>query len=168
MSDRTYTAYVQAGSSLTSFCQALGYDVSSGASPQQLAEFIAWLSLQGKSPATISSYVAGIAFWHKTRLLPNPAANDLISRLLRGVRRGRAVQDKRRPITGDIMGKLLRVLPSVKASTYENALFKAAFCLAFYGFLRLGEFTAYSKSQREEVPLLASDVRFISGGSSGP
>jgi len=166
VSDRTYTAYGQAYSSLISFCRTLGYEVSSGVSPQQLAEYIAWLSLQGKSPATTANYVAGIAFWHKTRLLPNLAANALISRLLSGVRRGRVVQDQRSPITGKILLLLLRVLPSVTASGYENLMFKAAFSLAFFGFLRLGEFTALSKRQQGAGPLGASDVQLLGQASS--
>jgi integrase len=95
---------------------------------------------------------------HKIHMLPDPSSHDLIKRLLCGVRRGRTFDDSRHPITGNILLKLIEMLPSVTASRYESCMFKAAFSLAFFGFLRLGEFTSYSKKPQAEVTLLSTDV----------
>jgi hypothetical protein len=161
VSDRTYKSYAQAFSVFSEFCSMLGYDASSGASVQLLAEFIAWLSLAGRAAATISLYVAGIGFWHKIRMLKNPVDDALIHRLLSGIRRDKPAADIRQPITVHVLRKLIAILPSVTSTAYEACMLRAAFSIAFYGFLRLGEFTASSKKSTSDISLLATDVNII-------
>lgn len=45
----------------------------------------------------------------------------------------------RKPITLDVLKQLVQVLPAVCTLRFETQLFKTAFCLAFFGYLRIGE-----------------------------
>ena len=55
-----------------------------------------------------------------------------------------------------ILTKLLSVL-SIVCNSYDAILFKACFLVAFFGFLRIGEFTAYSQAA-SSISLEARDV----------
>ena len=46
-------------------------------------------------------------------------------------------------------------------SSYEISLFRPAFCLAFFGFLRVGEFASKSLTSCESRPLQFNDVDLI-------
>ena len=63
-----------------------------------------------------------------------------LQRCIAGVRRlrGEADTKERRPITRDV---LLQILTSFDKTTLLGATLHASFCLAFAGFLRIGEFT---------------------------
>jgi len=64
----------------------------------------------------------------------------LLLRVIRDIKRrqGDDVSRERKAITRDV---LLNVLSTFDASTRLGATLHAAFCLAFAGFLRTGEFT---------------------------
>jgi hypothetical protein len=78
---------------------------------------------------------------------------------MKGVRRGSTKVDDRQPITGEILGVMIRSLSTVTSSSYEALLYEAAFSLAFFGFLRISEFTSTSKHSREAEMLLISDIK---------
>ncbi|XP_041483452.1 uncharacterized protein LOC121430241 [Lytechinus variegatus] len=65
--------------------------------------------------------------------------------MLDGCRRRHTRQDARCPITLPILTSLLEFLPHVCNHTYDVVLFRAAFLVAFFGFLRISEFTTSSK-----------------------
>ena len=69
-----------------------------------------------------------------------------LQRVIAGVRRdhGEAGTQERLPITKDL---LLRMLGQLDQKSREGANFYAAFCLAFAGFLRVGELTYTSKER---------------------
>ena len=68
----------------------------------------------------------------------------MLQRVVAGIRkfRGEAKLHEREPLTRDL---LLRVLSLLDTSSQFGATVHASFCLAFAGFLRIGEFT-YSQS----------------------
>ncbi|XP_041461741.1 uncharacterized protein LOC121413047 [Lytechinus variegatus] len=80
----------------------------------------------------------------------------VIRRLVDGCRRKNARRDTRCPITLPILKSILNSLTHVCVNTYDLALFRAAFLIAFFGFLRVGEFT--SQSRHEPVPLSEKDI----------
>ena len=66
-------------------------------------------------------------------------SHPILQRIIAGLRRlyGEGDTCKRRPITRDI---LLKLISRFDQTTLEGANLYAAFCLAFAGFLRMGEF----------------------------
>ena len=72
-----------------------------------------------------------------------------LQRMIAGMRRlrGEAGTKERHPITKDI---LLKLLPQLDQSTEEGMTMYSAFCLAFAGFLRTGEFTYSARDWEDE------------------
>lgn len=132
-----------------------------------IQEFIAWLSLRGLASSTIATYVAGVGLYHKLQGYFDPTKDFLVSKLLEGCRRDRKTVDQRTPITLPILTRILEALPHICASRFEELLFRAAMLCAFFGFMRVGEFTADSKTALQESVLLLSDVTFDDVGDSG-
>ena len=107
--------------------------------------FIAYLSLAALSPSTIGTYLAAVSYAHKVLGLTDPTDHFLVHKLREGLRRQSPKTDTRYPITEDLLVRLCETLGGLTTSQFEMALFRAAFQLAFFGFLRVGEFTASSK-----------------------
>jgi hypothetical protein len=55
--------------------------------------------------------------------------------------------DTRLSITPDILQRIVSILPGICFNMYENKLFKAAFTLAYWGLLRVGEITLSNKKK---------------------
>jgi hypothetical protein len=104
-------------------------------------DFIAHMSLQKLSPNTVRLYIIALSYFHKLRQVADPTSSFLVSKALQGLARLNKTIDTRYPITISILEKLLAALPSVCLSPYEGKLFASAFVLAYYGLLRVGEFT---------------------------
>ena len=135
------------------------------ASVQHVTAFIAFLSLTGKAPSTIATYISAIAYIHKVNLFHDPTDNFLVRKLIEGAKRSRVTsKDNRRPITFELLVKLINAVSHVTRDAYEAALFKAAFSLAFFAFLRVGEFTAKTRHSSTNFILLIQDIRLTQGG----
>ena len=75
--------------------------------------------------------------------------------------------DLRLPITIDRLALLVEALPHISSSSFESALFRAAFLFSFFGFLRISEVAATSKLKVQASMLRRSDISFpIINGSS--
>ena len=74
-------------------------------------------------------------------------SHPILQRVIKGLRRlyGEGDTQERQPITRDI---LLKLISRFDQTTLEGANLHAAFCLAFAGFLRMGEFT-YNKVESD-------------------
>ena len=112
---------------------------------QHVIAFIANMSLDGKAASTIDTYIAALSYKHKVNGWLDPSNNFLIKKLREGCRRQNRNSDLRRPITIPLLRALCSSLAGICHSSFEEALFRAAFSLAFFGFMRVGEFTADSK-----------------------
>lgn len=107
-----------------------------------LLNFIADLSIHQHAPSTVQLYISAIAFYHKLQGFNDPTNNFLITKALHGLKRSRGrVEDLRRPITFNIMVKIMASLPAICSSPYEVKLFTCAFSLAYFALLRVGECT---------------------------
>jgi len=122
--------------------------------------FISFLSVQNFAPSTINSHMAALSFVHSVNGWANPTESFLVRKLKEGCRRSNHRSDGRLPITPSLLEKLMKVLPLVCKSSYEAQLFKAAFLLAFFGFLRVGEL-AFTKNQDLSRLIALSDIRIV-------
>ncbi len=91
--------------------------------------------------STIRTYLSGIAFVHKLKGLDDPCSNPIVRRLMDKLSSRDDSVDTRLPITRILLGKLVNALNSMMLGTYDTALYKAMFLLAWHACLRVSEFT---------------------------
>ena len=156
LAPRTSLSYQRAWHLFRLFSSRHGFDADQCPTLQQLVQFIAFLSVSGYAPATITSYVSGIASQLQLLSFPDVTKHFVVKRLLEGCRRRNTRRDRRRPITHDILCRIIPALQAVCSNHFEARLFRVAFLLAFYGFLRIGELTA--SARHLPSPLSRSDV----------
>jgi hypothetical protein len=118
------------------------------------------MSIDGKAPSTISTYIAAISFVHKINGWWDPTANFIVKKLKEGCKRLKGHVDNRRPISLSILKQLCRVTQGICSTQYEATMFKAAFAIAFFGFLRIGEFTETARRGQGAHNLKIGDVSF--------
>ena len=134
-------------------------------SVDEVAKFVAFLSLRGLAASTIATYLSGLAFFLKTNGVTDYTDNFLVKKLVRGIKLERKRADTRLPITLDILTKVVANLDFVAFSKFESCLFKAAFTLAFFAFLRVGEITGGGQLSHA---LKIQDIKFKEvGGYAG-
>lgn len=84
----------------------------------------------------------------------------IIKKLLKGMSRLGKRIDTRLPITIPLLSNIIQILPSVCISRYESLLFSAAFSLAFFGFLRIGEVALNSQNCSDHV-ITFDSLKFV-------
>ena len=141
LSDNSYKAYNTALHKFNSFAQSYNIPIHWPLPSNVILNFIAHLSLLNMSPNTVRLYIRALSYFHKVRQVSDPTTSFLITKALQGLTRCNSAPDTRHPITLAILEKLLAALPSVCTSSYESKLFACAFSLAYFGLLRIGEFT---------------------------
>ena len=146
MAHSTHTTYERGVLYFDVFRSEIGFNKEWPAPIQHIVAFIAHLSITGKAASSINTYISALSYIHKLNGWPNPSDNFIIKKLREGSRRQDRRLDTRRPITIHMLHKLSQVLQSISSSSYEEYLFRAAILIAFFGFLRVGEFTASSKN----------------------
>ena len=67
--------------------------------------------------------------------------------------------DSRKPITIDILQKIIPILRMVCSSNYETHLLSGAFLFAFFVFLRIGEITETGNASDNHV-IKMFDIKF--------
>lgn len=129
---------------------------------ESLINFIAFLSSKSYKHSTASSYVSGISFFLKVNSWPDITEAFIVRKMLKGLRNKSPSKDTRLPITLEMLKKFPNALKNVTSSKYEALLFSTAFSIAFFGFLRVGEIAALSKSSNTSRIIQVSDVVFAS------
>ena len=112
-----------------------------------IVNYIAYMYKEGYSPSTVKTYISGIGFYLKIQGFLDLTSSFIIQKMLRGMLRLDRRFDCRRPITLDILIRLLSALGTVCSSLYEVKLFRAAFSVAFFAFLRIGEMAVYNNNK---------------------
>ena len=113
------------------------------------------------SYSTISVYVPAIHMFHLDNGFADPTAGSVqLSLLLQGIKRAWAPSvQSRKPITTDMLSLLKSTLKSQDLPRSHYLLYWAAFTVAFYGFLRVGEYTAPSRCSTNGRTLRVQQVR---------
>ena len=116
-------------------------------------------------PTYIRGLVAGIQFNARCHnpSFPSLFSNTAIKLLLKGISKvAPPIPDHRQPITLSVLHKMLSALRNGLFSPYTDSLLDAVCLLAFYGFLRIGEFTTCSLTFNPDVDSTFDDLKFHS------
>lgn len=141
LASNTSQAYAVGHKAFETFCNSQGVTQVWPPDLQQIIRFLGYLSVKGYSSSTACNYISAISFKCKTQFFVDPTKAYIVSKLLEGFRRTQPTSDQRRPITTEILNKIIPSLQTICNSKYEACLFAAACSLAFYALLRVGEFS---------------------------
>ena len=119
--------------------------------------------------STIKTYLAGIRFayikvyqgFQDPCCFVNGQPFLRLQTILKAVKKSQDnVVNPRLPITAEILSKMCNVLRSGFLGPCEDLVLETAFCLAFFGFLRCGEFTSRSNTFDTLTNLSIGDIQF--------
>lgn len=161
MAENTRHTYEAAADSFNYFRYTFNLQPTWPAPLDHIVKFIAYMSTKNLAPASIRTYISGLSYMHKIQGFEDATRSFIVTKLLEGARRSFQSLDTRAPITLSILVQLITALDKVCASSYEASLFRVAFCLAFFGFLRVGELTSTSVKRYDPRPLRFSDIEIV-------
>ena len=147
-----------------SFCASYSFQPFPLSEPV-LCRFAASLVTEGMSYSTIRLYLSAARYYQILEGGPDPSLDALthLHYVLRGCRRSlpNSVRPSRLPITPAIL-RFLHSHWSSHPDDYDTVCIWAACCVAFFAFLRCGEFTCDSWSSYSSSVLSLEDVVFNS------
>ncbi|XP_077779102.1 integrase/recombinase xerD homolog [Podarcis muralis] len=127
----------------------------------EVLSYLVYLRRLGRAPKTLNLQASAISFFCKVVFSSDPCADFVIRKTLEGLRRLQPPScDMRRPISFDILFQIHKKLRTVCWSKYEARLFSAAYSIAFFGAMHIGE-VVYEEEEGQRGSsraLLLSDV----------
>ena len=140
-SQNTWSIYGNGVSSFEKFRFSHGLRDSWPPPISDLVNYVAYMSSQGYAPATVKVYLSGISYWLKAMGMQDLTESFIIQKMLKGMDNLYSAVDTRKPITIELLARIMNALTFVCSSVYESLLFRSAFSLAFFALLRVGEIT---------------------------
>jgi hypothetical protein len=105
--------------------------------------------------------MSAVSYLHKLANVPDPTRLFVVKKMLQGAKKLSAKPDVRLPITVDILRQSILAVDATSESSYQRSLLKAMYLLAYFAFLRVGEFTTDPGSISTHV-LMKQDVELQS------
>ena len=144
------------------FCQFCDQHTLSPCPASKLSICLFATSLSRKvGHSTVRTYLAAISYFHRRQGVPDPTSdNHQLQLVVKGIRRTMAEQRpptpwgrSRRPISLRMLRQLCTTIPQMNLREQDKAMFISALTLAFFGCLRVSEFT-YSRRCHNSNPQL--------------
>jgi hypothetical protein len=107
LSGNTQKNYKAGIESFVNFCSLFGSPLTWPPIVQQITEYIAYMSMQQYTHATIRCYISAISYVNKLNCLVDNTKQFIVSRMLEGLRRLNNARERRQPITVVILRKLI-------------------------------------------------------------
>ena len=140
LATNTHSTYNTALQQFTNFRIQYNLAQSWPAPVDQLLHYLAFMSVQGRSFRTTQLYVSAISHFHKLQGHFDTTKVYIVFKTLQGIRKTLGIpKDIRVPISLQLLANIIQVLPTICRSPYESSLFIAAYCLAYFGLLRISE-----------------------------
>lgn len=155
----TRRAYDAAVSHFLAFTQSVGRQNPWPVGEVMVLQYLAHLRELGLAHKTMRQRMAAISFFSKAQGFSDPCQTFLARRALEGWKRcSPQAPDSRRPITLSMLQGFISQLPHICTSSYEAALFGAAFSLAFFGAFRCSELISASRQDTSGRAIAITDV----------
>ncbi len=148
---RTLIAYEQAWKNYC--CYLADYDLEH--SEVALGNYICALFDNDYKGSTITSKISAITYACGLNGLEDYGKSTLIKELLKGARARTKTPDTRKPFTEAILASLMRAVHWIVMSDAQQTLYKCIFAWAYYGALRVSE---YTKSTLTDHNLLRQNI----------
>ncbi|XP_066444897.1 uncharacterized protein [Eleutherodactylus coqui] len=101
----------------------------------------------GSSADAAKKRLSAIAFLLRLHGTRDVTKDFVFGQIIKGWKKDRVTKDGRRPITFELLNAILNVVESVCTDASEAELFRAAFSIAFFAALRIGELVSACKSK---------------------
>ena len=125
------------------FCAFLTNDLhlayTATITPQHVALFITSLHQRPLAYKTIRTYITALSFVLKLKFDTDATVSPLVARTLSGFKASSSPRAQTRPITKNLLHKLLDAIPLCTYAAYLRSLYKALFLVTYYACLRSGE-----------------------------
>ena len=162
----TRKSYDNVWKRLVEFCRKIALPVSLPLPPPLVVNFLCSQFELGLAPSTIAAQASAISYFHKIHSVPDPNASFLVKCFLKGVSESNHGGDIRKPITIDILNKMLEVTPLVVSNHVQSCLISSVFSLCFQAFLRMGEVCVQAGREVSKV-IQREHVKFKDSQSQG-
>lgn len=159
LADNTKKLYTASIHMFNAFRTSYNHQIISPPTPYQITQFIAYLAIHKFSSSAVKSYLAGISFYCKISNVSDTTQSFIVKKTLLGYCHSKVRTDNRKPITLDILRKIIIALPSVCTSHYEASLFSAIFTTTFFGYFGIEELVQNS-SREVGHAIQTSGVRY--------
>ncbi|VDI02733.1 Hypothetical predicted protein [Mytilus galloprovincialis] len=118
-SQNTWKTYNNGLTSFVSFRLEEGLGNTWPPSISHLVNYVAYLSKLGYAPATVKVYLSGLSYYLRINELTDLTSSFIIQKMLKGMDKLYGVVDSRKPITLEILARLINSLQFVCSSVYE-------------------------------------------------